>query len=115
MQSPREKIEEREAEAKAAQAEARARDLSLANDFKEVFGTPRLRSEAQARVLAHLREKAGGLGSAFRPQGEGDGVKILLAGIQRDGARSVVDLIDYQMEKAGRPPRKPKAPPRVKR
>lgn len=113
--TPHEKIEEKQAEQKAAQAEARAIALALANDFVEVFGKPRRRSEAQERVLVHLREKAGGLGSAFRPQGEGDGVKILIAGIQRDGARSVIDIIEYQIEKAGKGPKPKTVAPRVKR
>jgi len=113
--TPHEKIEEKLADQKAAQAEARAQALALANDFKEVFGTPRRRSDAQDRVLAHLRQQAGGPGSAFRPQGEGDGIKILVAGIQRDGARSVLDVIDYQVEKSMKAPRPKQVAPRVKR
>lgn len=113
--TPSEKIAEKLADQKAAQAEARAQALALANDFREVFGVPRRRSDSQERVLAHLREKAGGPGSAFRPQGEGDGLKILLAGIQRDGARSVLDVIDYQLDKASKGTKTPKPAPKVRK
>lgn len=113
--SPHEQLAQKQAEAKAAQDQVRAAALALANDFKEVFGIPRSRSEAQDRVLAHLRASAGGPGSAFRPQGEGDGIKILVAGIQRDGARSILDVIDYQLDKATRKPTPAKARPKVKR
>jgi hypothetical protein len=113
--TPGEKLAQKSDDQKQAQAEARAAALALANDFKEVFGIPRSRSEAQDRVLAHLREKAGGPGSAFRPQGEGDGVKILIAGIQRDGARSVMDVIQYQLDQATKKPKPVKAKVAVKR
>lgn len=113
--TPHERIAQKQDEQKEAQAQARAVALSLANDFKEVFGIPRRRSDAQDRVLAHLRASAGGPGSAFRPQGEGDGLKILVAGIQRDGARSILDVIEFQIEKAQKAPRPTKVKPSVKR
>jgi hypothetical protein len=113
--TPHEKIEEKKADAAAAQAEARAQALSLANDFREVFEIPRRRSDAQDRVLAHLRACSGGQGSAFRPQGEGDGIKILVAGIQRDGARSIIDVIEFQVEKSMKAPRPPRAKPSVRK
>lgn len=113
--TPHEKIAEKQADIQAAQAEAKAQALSLANDFREVFEIPRRRSDAQDRVLAHLSACAGGQGSAFRPQGEGDGLKILVAGIQRDGARSILDVINYQVEKSMKSPKPPKAKPSVRK
>lgn len=88
------------AEEATAQQKARLAAAQLAEDFRECFGIGRSRSRGQKAVLDHLKKCAGGSGSAYRPDGSHDGISIVVAGIHRDGARSVLEVIDFQLERS---------------
>lgn len=98
-----------------AQREAQIRAASLAADYKEVFGLERTRSDPQRRVLADLKRAAGGDGCAYRKEGATDGISLIVAGIARDAARSLLNVIDFQLERAQRPSQKKLVKPSVKK
>ena len=77
------------------QAQARARRLSAA--FAEVFGQPRNRTPAQKLVLEHLSICAGDDGNAYRFNDAKDGVALIAAGLHRDGAKSLLRVIERQL------------------
>ena len=77
-------------------AEARLRSARLAADFATVFGVGSKRTSAQASVLDHLYKCAGEDGNSYQ-FGKTDGLSAIGAGIHRDGARSVLRVIDRQL------------------
>lgn len=84
----------------------------VASDFAAVFGQPRTRTSAQSRVLAHLAKHASDGGNSYDFNSPKDGISIIAAGIHRDGAKSVLRVIDRQLQIASnvKPPKveKPK-------
>lgn len=82
------------------QAQARARADNLARSFLAVFGPNLGRTTAQSLVLDHLRQCAGSGENLFRFQEADrgrDGIAVLGAGIHRDGAQSLIRLIERQL------------------
>lgn len=94
---------------------AHARAQQLADDFEAVFGQPERRTESQQRVYAHLSECASDAGNSYDFLGAKDGITLVAAGIHRDGARSVLRVIDRKLNLALASREKPKAKPVVKR
>lgn len=77
--------------------QARARGQRLANAFAEVFGQPRGRTAQQRLVFEHLEACAGGDGNDYRLNDARDGIKVIVAGIHIDGAKSVLRIIGRQL------------------
>lgn len=90
--------------------QARARAQRLANAFADVFGQPKKRNETQQLVIEHLSVCAGDDANSYRFNEAKDGLALIAAGIHRDGARSLLRIIDRQLSIAAnvREPRKPK-------
>ena len=95
-----------------AVTQARARAVRLASAFEEVFGQQRARTASQRLVLEHLSACSGGDGNDYRFGESKDGLTLIAGGIHRDGARSVLRIIERQLAiamKSGEPRRvKPK-------
>lgn len=70
---------------------------ALASDFAAVFGQPRTRSPAQSRVLAHLAKHASDERNSYDFNSAKDGITLIAAGIHRDGAKSVLRVIDRHL------------------
>lgn len=81
-------------------AQARAKALRLANAFVAVFGKGARRSEEQRLVLGHLATCAGDEQNAYRFNESRDGVSLIAAGIHRDGAQSILRVIERQIQLA---------------
>lgn len=84
-----------------AQATARAKAQRLANAFAEVFGQQSKRTPSQKLIVDHLRECAGSDGNFFRFHEGRDGLSVVVSGIHRDGAWSILRIIDRQLKIAG--------------
>jgi hypothetical protein len=82
--------------------QARAKAQRTANAFESVFGQPRKRSAAQSHVIEHLAICAGDEGNAYRFNEARDGVALIAAGIHRDGAKSLLRVIERQLAIAAR-------------
>lgn len=78
--------------------EARLKAVRLAQSFADVFGIPKKRSAAQALVLDHLAMCAGEGGNSYRFNEAKDGIAIIGAGIHRDGAQSMLRVIQRQID-----------------
>lgn len=98
-----------------ATLQARAKAQRLASAFQEVFGYPTKRTSSQRLVLAHLALCAGDDSNSYRFNDAMDGVSRIAAGIHRDGARSLLRIIDRQLEIASKPTEASKPKPKVKR
>ena len=96
------------------QQQARAKAQRLASAFAQVFGQPRGRTDAQKRVLEHLAACAGDDGNSYRFNEAKDGLALIGAGIHRDGARSILRIIERQLGIAASV-REPKAKIQTKR
>lgn len=83
-----------------ALAQARAKSLRLANAFVSVFGKGARRSEEQRLVLGHLATCAGDDQNSYRFNESRDGVALIAAGIHRDGAQSILRVIERQIQLA---------------
>lgn len=81
-------------------AQARAKSLRLANAFVSVFGKGARRSEEQRLVLGHLAACAGDETNSYRFNDAKDGVALIAAGIHRDGAKSILLVIERQIQLA---------------
>lgn len=77
--------------------EARIRAAQLHADFATVFGHPHKRTPAQGNVLGHLAVCAGDDANAYRFNEAKDGVALVAAGIHRDGAKSILRVIDKHL------------------
>jgi hypothetical protein len=92
------------------QAQAKAERLALS--FATVFGNPSARTDAQKLVIEHLSICAGDEGNSYRFHEAKDGIALIAAGIHRDGAKSLLRVIDRQVDRAAQvgkePPAKPK-------
>lgn len=95
--------------------QAQARATRLAAAFAEVFGQPKSRTPAQQSVLAHLALCAGDDGNSYRFHEARDGLALVAAGIHRDGAKSLILVINRQVEIASRVREPRKAPPKTTR
>ena len=84
----------------AQQLKAKAQRLALA--FQSVFGQPAKRSLAQQLVLEHLVVCAGDDANSYRFNDAKDGIALIAAGLHRDGARSILRIIDRQLSLAAK-------------
>ena len=96
-----------------AQAQARAKSALLASAFEDVFGQPRGRSSAQKAVIGHLEVCAGDDQNSYRFNDSMDGMSRIAAGIHRDGAKSILRVIDRQLLIASKSQSPRKAPPKT--
>ena len=69
----------------------------IADSFLQVIGIEGHRSQAQNDVIEHLRKCAGESGNVFQ-FAEADGYKIALAAAHRDGASSILRVIERQLQ-----------------
>lgn len=98
------------------QQEARLRALQLAEAFEAVFGAPKKRTAQQKTVLEHLGVCAGDDSNSYCFNGAKDGVALIAAGVHRDGARSMLRIIERQVSRAAElRANRPKAAAQVKR
>ena len=95
-------------------ANTRVEQGRIANYFVQVFGQYGHRTEAQNAVLAHIEKHAGEEGNSYRFHDAKDGIAIIASGIHRDGAKSVLKLINRQLELANKQ-QEPKPQPIIKR
>ena len=98
-----------------AQVQAEAKRILLANQFVEVFAQPNKRTLAQKAVIAHLETCAGDDQNSYRFNESRDGIAMIAAGIHRDGAKSMVRIVDRQLQIALNEKQAPKAKPRTVR
>lgn len=96
-----------------AQAEARAKASRIAAAFVDVFGKANGRRETQSLVLAHLAECAGDDQNSYRFSEAKDGLALIAAGIHRDGARSMLRIIERQLHIADNLGKAPQPKPAV--
>jgi hypothetical protein len=80
-----------------ASEQAKAGTVRLARSFDAVFGREGARSEDQRAVLEHLRLCAGEDSNSYRFSEGRDGISIVAAGIHRDGAQSILRIIERQL------------------
>ena len=85
-------------ETSEAQKQAEAKRLLLAKQFEEVFAQPNKRTLAQKAVIAHLETCAGDDQNSYRFNDSQDGISRIAAGIHRDGAKSMVRIVDRQLQ-----------------
>jgi hypothetical protein len=106
-----------DAEEKPSEAlqESRLRQALLANAFAQVFGQGTRRSQAQTLVLGHLAVCAGDDGNSYRFGDAKDGLALVAAGIHRDGARSILRVIERQVELAAKVAKPSLEKPKTKR
>lgn len=95
--------------------QARAKSLRLANAFEGVFGQPKKRNASQLLVIEHLGICASDDGNSYRFNEAKDGVALIAAGIHRDGARSLLRVIDRQLRIAANPREEKKPKPSITR
>lgn len=98
-----------------AAQQQRAKAIRLALSFQAVFGQPAKRSEAQKLVLEHMALCAGDDGNSYRFNDAKDGVALIAAGLHRDGAKSLLRVIDRQLSIAAHAKETTKPKPDVKR
>lgn len=96
-------------------SQARAKAQQLAQSFAEVFGQPRKRSGAQQSVLEHLWACAGDEQNSYRFHEAKDGIALIAAGIHRDGAKTLLRIIERQLSIAAKADKPPKPIPKIKR
>lgn len=95
--------------------QARAEARRLAASFETVFGQPRKRTAEQHRVLEHLAKHCGDDQNSYRFNDAKDGIALIAAGIHRDGAKSVLLVIDRQLAIAAKKEQPVKPAPVVRR
>ena len=88
------------AEPSPAVQQARQRAQQLAGAFETVFGQPKKRTPEQQMVLEHLRVQAGEDSPSYQFSGTRDGISLIAAGIHRDGAKTILLIIDRQLQNA---------------
>lgn len=96
-----------------ALARAKAHRLALA--FIAVFAEPKKRTAEQKAVIEHLRMCAGDDANAYRFNEAKDGVALIAAGIHRDGAQSLLRVIERQLAIAAHAATDKPEKPKVKR
>lgn len=80
--------------------QARAKAQRLASAFVAVFGKGSRRTAEQSLVLGHLELCAGEDQNSYRFGDAKDGVALIAAGIHRDGAKSILRIIERQIQLA---------------
>lgn len=95
--------------------EAKIRAGQLAGDFESMFGQPSRRTAAQRNVLAHLAVCAGDDANSYRFNESKDGIALVAAGIHRDGAKSILKVIERQLSIASNAKRAKAPKPTTKR
>lgn len=105
-------------ELSAEAAERAAHNARLALAFEAVFGQATKRTPQQQLVFDHLR--AGGNdddeANSFDFKSSADGIALIAAGIHRDGAKSILRIVNRQLSKArALKSTTPKTKPTVKR
>ncbi len=78
--------------------QARARTQRLAHAFHSVFGHPDHRTETQKLVLDHLGTCAGDDTNSYQFGAAKDGISLIASGIHRDGAKSLLRIIERQVQ-----------------
>jgi hypothetical protein len=76
---------------------AKAEGQRVANAFLEIFGAGARRSEAARTVLDYLGRMAGDGENSYRLYEARDGIGAIAAGIHRDGAKSILNIINRQV------------------
>jgi hypothetical protein len=84
-------------EVSEAQLQAKARSTRLAQAFAALFGQEKKRTAEQKLVIEHLTICAGDDGNSYRFNEAKDGVALIAAGIHRDGAKSLLRVIERQL------------------
>jgi|GEM_PF-6186410 hypothetical protein len=87
---------------KAEQDRVDAVALRRAEDFETVFGQAKRRTPSQARVWEYLEAVAGDAENSYQFNTAKDGLAIIAAGIHRDGAKSLLQIIRLQLRNAAR-------------
>lgn len=77
--------------------QARAKAKRLANAFQEVFGKKANRTSSQKIVFNYLSECADDDSNSYRFNDAIDGISRIAAGIHRDGAKSILRIINRQI------------------
>lgn len=95
-------IGEPKPEQSEAIVQARAKAKRLAGAFKSVFGEGDRRTAAQQLVMDHLSTCAGDDQNSYRFNDARDGLALIAAGIHRDGARSILRIIERQIQIASK-------------
>lgn len=98
-----------------AVAEAKARAQRLANAFVAVFGQESRRTPEQTLVLGHLAACAGDEANSYQFNAARDGIALIAAGIHRDGAKSLLLVIQRQLALADKIFAPKKAKPKTHR
>lgn len=83
-----------------AQTQAKLKAQKIANAFHAVFGEPDKRTSDQKTVIEHLAVCAGDDGNSYRFHEAKDGISLIAAGLHRDGAKSLLRVIEFQVAKA---------------
>ena len=78
-------------------ARAKAEGQRVANAFLEVFGAGSRRSESARTVLAYLGSVCGEDQNSYRLYEARDGIGAIAAGLHRDGAKSILNIIHRQV------------------
>ena len=97
-----------------AQQQAEIKKHARARDFKAVFGLKGKRTDAQQRVLDYL-EGGGDDANSYDFNSNRDGMAILWAGVHRDGAKSIIRIINRNLSIAENMGTPPKVKPTIKR
>jgi hypothetical protein len=95
-------IQDAIARKRAEQEKVDAIALRRADDFEAVFGQPKRRTPQQARVWEHLEACASDAENSYQLGGPMDGISKIAAGIHRDGAKSLLQVIRLQLRNASK-------------
>ena len=76
--------------------------LQRASDFEAVFGQPKKRSEPQRRVWEYLELAAGDAENSYQFNTAKDGLALIAAGIHRDGAKSLLQVVRLHLRNAAK-------------
>jgi RNase P protein component len=90
------------AKRRAEQEKVDAIALRRAEDFETVFGQPRRRSDPQRRVWEYLESVAGDAENSYQFHKATDGLAIIAAGLHRDGAKSLLQVIRLHLRNAAK-------------
>jgi RNase P protein component len=87
---------------KAEQDKIDAIALRRAEDFETVFGQGKRRTPPQARVMEYLEACASDAENSYQFNKAGDGIALIAAGIHRDGAKSILQVIRLHLRNAAK-------------
>lgn len=95
-------IKDAVARARIEQDKVDAIALRRAEDFETVFGQGKRRTPSQARVWEYLEFCAGDQENSYQFHKAQDGIAIIAAGLHRDGAKSLLQIIRLQLRNAAK-------------